>query len=324
MKNFLNKYSIALMAVLWIVTPLFIDNSYFIHIIFMVTIFAILASSLNIAVGITGLSNMSHATFFGIGAYAAAIASINFHFPFYVTLFIGGIIAMVFGLILGMPTLRLKGFYLALVTIGFGQVIRIVELNWMDVTNGPMGMPGIAGAVIGSYEFGHKEFIYYGFLVLLLTTVVTKRMLKSKIGRALVAIKNDQIVANALGVDVTKYKVLAFAISAFFAGMAGTIYAHYVTFVSPDSFTTADSTTILCMVILGGSGSILGPIIGAILLTLAPEALRFADLYRVVFIGIVMVVGIISKECNWWGIIVSKIKMLFPQKSDGNGVSLDE
>ena len=321
MKSLLNKYSIALMTLLWMIIPLFIKNVYIIHLAFMSTIFAILASSLNIAVGITGLSNMSHATFFGIGAYAAAITNINFHFPFYVTLFIGGFIALLFGLLLGIPTLRLKGFYLALVTIGFGQIIRIVELNWMSLTNGPMGLPGILGGSIGSYEFTPKTFIYYAFAILLLTVIITKRLLKSKTGRALMAIKNDEIVANALGVDVTRYKVLAFGISAFLAGMAGTVYAHYVTFVSPDSFTSADSTAILCMVILGGTGSILGPIIGAIVLTLAPEILRFANLYRVIFIGIVMVIGIISKDNNWWGIIQSKAKEFFVKKSNGNEVS---
>jgi branched-chain amino acid transport system permease protein len=291
---------------------------------FMTTIYAILASSLNIAVGITGLPNLSHATFFGIGAYVAAIGSLNFNLPFYVTLFIGGFIAMVFGVILGIPTLRLKGFYLALVTIGFGQVIRIVELNWMSVTNGPMGLPGISGAVIGSYELSPKAFIYYGFVILLIVSIITKRLLKSKIGRALMAIKNDEVVANALGVDVTKFKVFAFIISSFFAGMAGTVYAHYVTFVSPDSFTAADSTTVLCMVILGGMGTILGPVIGAIVLTIAPEALRFADLYRVVFIGMVMVVSIIFKECNCAEVIISKTKNLFSRQSNRDEVSLHD
>ncbi len=280
---------------LWAMIPVLTRNPYFRHMTFMVTMFAILASSLNIAVGYAGLSNMSHATFFGIGAYAAALLATKSHVPFYVTLFLGGFLALLFGLLLGIPTLRLKGFYLALVTIGFGQIVRMVELNWVSVTNGPMGIPGIPGALIGKFELSSALFNLYALLVLLLELVAMRRIAGSRIGRALFAIKNDQVAANALGVNVTYYKVLAFALSSFFAGMAGSIYAHYVTFVSPDSFTSADSITALCMVILGGP-TVFGPVLGALALVIVPELLRFADLYRVVFIGVAMVATVIIKE----------------------------
>ncbi|HHV79565.1 MAG TPA: branched-chain amino acid ABC transporter permease [Firmicutes bacterium] len=280
----------------WAVLPAVVKDPYVIHMLFMVTMFSILAVSLNIAVGYTGLSNLSHATFFGIGAYVAALLSIKTGASFLITLLAGGLVALGFGLLLGLPTLRLKGFYLALVTIGFGQIIRLTELNWISLTNGPMGIPGIPTARLAGYEFTPVAFNYYALVILLLEIEAVRRISDSRIGRALMAIKNDEIVANALGVNITYYKVLAFALSSLFAGMAGSIYAHYVTFVSPDSFTMADSVSILCMVILGGSGTLLGPVIGAVALVVIPELLRFASLYRMIFVGAAMVIGILVRE----------------------------
>lgn len=287
-----------------------VNNPYFLHMLFMLTIYSILTCSLQIAVGITGLSNLSHATFFGIGAYAAAITASKLGFPFYLTVLTAGLISLFFGLILGAPTLRLKGFYLALVTIGFGQIVRTVELNWISLTNGPMGIPGIPNAQLLSYSFSKRDFILYGLMLVAITQYITDRMLKAKLGRALGAIKSDEIVAKSLGVDVTKYKLIAFSISALFAGMAGSIYAHYISYVSPDSFTASDSITILCMVILGGSGTLYGPLLGTAILILSPEVLRFADLYRLIFVGVVMVITVISKENDWSGKLVTWIKKL--------------
>ncbi len=312
MKNLTNKKMLTCgvwlsLIAAWAVIPAVSKNAYVIHLLFSCAIFAILACSLNIVVGITGLPNMSHATFFGIGAYMAALLSIHFKVPFYVNLILGGLVSLLFGIALGLPTLRLKGFYLSLVTIGFGQIVRIVEINWVSLTRGPMGLPGIAGAKIGGYGFSKRDFIYYCMAVLAILIFTVRRMMNSKIGRALSAIKNDDIVAKSLGVNTTGYKAFAFSLSAFFAGMAGTIYAHYISFISPDSFTSADSTTILCMVILGGSGTLLGPVLGAIILTLAPEVLRFADMYRMVFVGVVMIVGVIAKECH----LQDRLKLAF-------------
>lgn len=286
---------------IWGLMAFFINNQYITHVIFLTVVYAILSSSLNLAVGITGLSSMSHAAFFSVGAYAAAITATRMGAPFYVTLILGGLLSMLSGVILGVPTLRLKGFYLALVTIGFGQIVRIIELNWISVTKGPMGIPGIPTAHIGSFRFNVDVYIIYAILVLLLTLLVTKNLLNSKIGRALRAISSDDVVAKSLGVNTNYYKVLAFGLSAFFAGMAGSIYAHYVTFVSPDTFTSSDSNTILCMVILGGSSSLLGPILSAILLVILPEVMRFAEMWRTVFVGVVMIFAIIAKETNLWG-----------------------
>ncbi len=284
----------------WIVVAAVIKNSYFIHMLFMATTYALLACALNIVVGITGLANMSQAAFFGIGAYTAALLATKFGAPFYINIIAAAVVSMLFGLAVGAPTLRLKGFYLSLVTIGFAQVLRIIEINWVSLTNGPMGITAIPGVSIGRYLFSKKAYIFYGLVVLLIILYVTKRLMASKIGRALSAIKNDEVAAKSLGINITYYKVLAFAMSSFFAGMAGSIYAQYTTFVSPDSFVQNDSTTLLCMVILGGSGTLFGPIFGAIVLIFVPEILRFADMYRLIFVGVVMIVGILAKEGQWF------------------------
>lgn len=299
-----------LFFVCWIIVTLLVKNSYVIHIIFMVSIYACLSASLNIAVGITGLSNMSHATFFGIGAYVAALLALKFNASFLITLVASGLVAMVFGLIIGAPTLRLKGFFLSLATISFGQLIRAIEISWTSLTNGPMGLKGVPGASIGSYSFSVKAYVFYALALIIICYYVSQRMLACKTGRAMMAIKSDDLVAKSLGINTTYYKVLAFAISALFAGMVGSIYAHRTMFVSPDSFTQTDSTTILCMVILGSSGSLLGPLVGAIILQVAPEVLRFADNLRLVFVGVVMILGVLSKELHWG----ERIKIFLSEK----------
>ena len=312
-----------LLFVIWGALAFIIKNQYLIHVLFLTVIYAILSSSLNLAVGITGLSSMSHASFFSVGAYAAAIASTLWGVPFYLTLILGGILALISGVILGAPTLRLKSFYLALVTIGFGQIVRIIQLNWVSVTKGPMGIPGISPASIGTYKFTPQSYIIYGLLILGLTLIVIKHLKESKTGRAFMAIASDEVVAKSLGVDISKYKVLSFALSAFFAGMAGSIYAHYVTFVSPDTFTAADSNTILCMVILGGSTTLIGPVLSAVLLVITPEVLRFADVWRTVFVGVVLIVVILAKETDFFVKLKIRIKskydMYFDKKKIGSG-----
>lgn len=310
-RAFVKRYPILPIVALCALAPLLSSSVYYVHMVFMCMMFGILASSLNIAVGMTGLSNLAHATFFGIGAYAAAILNTRFGVQFYVTLFAGALIAAIFGAILGIPTLRLKGVFLAMVTTGFGQIMRILEVNWVDLTRGPSGITGIGAAKVGEFRFTKVMYIWYALLILAFCMYLSKRIMHSKIGRALFSIKYDETVARSLGVNITRYKVEAYVLSAALAGMAGTIYAHYISFISPDSFTAADSTTVLCMCILGGAGSLVGPVIGAFVLTLAPELLRFADLWRIIFVGMVMVIGVIAQQNHWGMQVEDKVKKLF-------------
>lgn len=297
-RSIIKEQSLYVVILIGVLLSFVIKSNYYSHVLLMCIVYAILASSLNIAVGMTGLSNLAHATFFGIGAYAGALMNTHFGTQWYLTIFCGAIVAGVFGLILGMPTLRLKGVFLALATEGFGQIIRVVEINWQSLTHGASGIAGIATAQIGSFRFTRTSYLMMFLAILLLSMYITKRIMKAKMGRALFAIKHDETAAKSLGVNVTKYKVIAYVISAALAGLAGAAYAHYLTFISPDTFTAQDSTTILCMVILGGLGTLVGPVLGATVLTLIPEVFRFADLYRTIFVGIVMVIGVIYSFNN--------------------------
>ena len=304
----IKRNPILLVTIVGICLPLLTrTNPYYAQMVMMCIVFAILASSLNIAVGLTGLSNLSHATFFGVGAFVAAILNTRFHVPFYINMVAGGLVAMSFGWLLGAPTLRLKGVFLALVTFAFGGAMRVVEMNWMSLTNGPMGIRNIDAAKIGRWTFSNIAYIYCALALLVLTLYITDRIMKSKIGRAFFAIKYDETVGKSMGINLTKYKIGAYVLSACLAGMAGAMYAHYVSFVSPDTVTMADSISVLCMVILGGPGTLVGPVIGATILTLVPEIFRFAQLYRIVFVGVVMVVVLIGRENNWWSTISNKL-----------------
>ncbi len=292
-RHILSEYAMFVVVLIGVLLSVLIHNNYYTHILLMCIVYSILASSLNIAVGMTGLSNLCHATFFGIGAYACAILNSRFGVPWYVAMVCGAFFAGMFGLILGIPTLRLKGVFLAVATEGFGQIIRVTEINWQSLTNGASGIAGIAGASLFGTRFKRTAYLYVFLLLLLLSMYVTKRIMKAKIGRALFAIKYDETAAKSMGINVTYHKIVAYVICAAIAGLAGSVYANYLTFISPDTFTPQDSTTILCMVILGGLGTLVGPVVGAVILTLIPEIFRFADLYRTIFVGLIMVVGVI-------------------------------
>lgn len=290
------QVELGLVIFLGLLLPLILKSNFLIHLVFMVGIYGVLSVSLNIAIGYCGLANLAHGTFFGLGAYAAALSALNWGIPFYVTLIIGGLFALIFGILLGIPTLRLQGVFLALATIGFSQIIRMIQLNWLKVTRGPMGLPGIPGASILNFQFSIIGFCYYILFLLVILLIISWRLINSRIGRAFFATKNDPLAASSLGINVVYYKILAFAISSFIAGSAGSVYVHYVSFISPDTFTLNDSIIILCMVILGGSSKIFGPLLGAVALVLIPEIFRLAKEYRMIFIGVFIVVAVLLND----------------------------
>lgn len=295
MRLFSFQIKVSLIILIGLLLPLILKSSFIIHLVFLVGMYGILSLSLNISLGYCGLANLAHGTFFGLGAYTAALLALNWGIPFYINLIAGGLVAMFFSVLLGLPTLRLKGVYLALATLGFGQIIRLVLLNWITVTRGPMGLPGIPSASILNFQFSRITYCYYILFLLVIVIIVSRRIENSRIGRAFFAIKNDPLAANSLGVNVAYYKMLAFAISTFIAGSVGSVYAHYVSFISPDTFTLNDSITILCMVILG-LGKIFGVLLATVVLVIMPEVFRFAEGYRMVFVGGVIIVGILLTD----------------------------
>ncbi|MEG0579722.1 MAG: branched-chain amino acid ABC transporter permease, partial [Niameybacter sp.] len=269
--------------------------------------YIVLALSLNFVLGFAGQLSMGHAAFYAIGAYTVAILTVDFKVSFWIAIIIAAIIAGVFGFILGMPTLRLNGDYLAIVTIGFGEIVRLILVNWIGFTKGPSGIPGIPSpSIFGMKINTNTEYYYLILVIVILTIYVSYKLLNSRLGRGLIAIRDDEVAAQAMGVNVTFLKVMAFVLGAVIAGIAGGFFASFVHYVNPDNFTYMESVSILCMVVLGGLGSIPGVILGAVILTLLPEALRDVATYRYAIYGILLALMMIMRPQGM--ISMSKLK----------------
>ncbi|MDS1030919.1 branched-chain amino acid ABC transporter permease [Bacillota bacterium LX-D] len=256
----------------------FIFNDYNLRILISVGIYIIMALGLNLITGVTGQLSLGHAAFMSIGAYTSALISMKLGLPFGVALLAGALMASFFGVLVGFPTLRLTGDYLAIATLGFAEIVRVLLVN-MQFTGGALGLSPIP----------NKTNLYIVYLLVFVVIFAMYRIENSRVGRAFLAIREDEIAAEAMGIQTTKYKILAFAMGAFCAGLGGALYAHYITYINPIDFGFMKSIEILNMVVLGGMGSIPGTIIGASLLTLAPETLRFVDEYRMLFYGAMLI-----------------------------------
>ncbi len=288
LQNFDKKQSMAVLSVLLLILPVFL-NDYYVDILSLAGLYALLAVGLNITVGYTGLLDLGYAGFYGIGAYTYALLSP--FIGFWIGLPLGGGVAALFGMILGLITLRLRGDYLAIVTLGFVQIVYLVLNNWDSVTNGPNGILGIRQPEVAGFILRRPIHFYYLVLILLgVVAMAVHRLVGSQIGRAWMAIREDSIAAEAIGIPTTQIKVLAFALGAGVAGIAGVFFAARYTFVSPESFNFLESVRILSMVVLGGMGSLPGAILGAALLTLLPEVLRGMANYRMLIFGAALVV----------------------------------
>lgn len=285
-----------------VLMPLVITDDYVLRILIMSGIFVMLTLSLNLVTGFTGQFCLGWAAFYGIGAYTSALLTMKAGLSFWLAMPLGGLMAALFGLLLGLPTMRLKEIYLAITTLGFGEIIRLIMLNWTDLTRGSMGLPGIPAPSILSYEFSSNQSYYYFILALVLITVAAmRRLIDSRTGRALIAIREDELAAKSMGIDVTAYKMLAFAVGAFFAGLAGSFYAHYTSFIDPHTFSFTESIAILAMAVLGGLGSINGSILGAVILTVVPELLRGIAEYRLIVFGLIMMAVMLLRPQGIFG-----------------------
>lgn len=285
-----------------VLLPLVITDDYVLRILIMSGIFVMLTLSLNLVTGFTGQFCLGWAAFYGIGAYTSALLTMKAGLSFWLAMPLGGLMAALFGLFLGLPTMRLKEIYLAITTLGFGEIIRLIMLNWTDLTRGSMGLPGIPAPSILSYEISSNQAYYYFILALVLITVAAmRRLIDSRTGRALIAIREDELAAKSMGIDVTAYKMLAFAVGAFFAGLAGSFYAHYTSFIDPHTFSFTESIAILAMAVLGGLGSINGSIMGAVILTVVPELLRGIAEYRLIVFGLIMMAVMLLRPQGIFG-----------------------
>ncbi|MEW5782979.1 MAG: ABC transporter permease subunit [Pseudomonadota bacterium] len=296
---------IALVALALLALPLVLTQvgTAWVRITNLAILFVFLSLGLNIVVGMAGLLDLGYVAFYAVGAYTwALLASPHFdlHLPFWIILPLGALLACVAGAVLGAPTLRLRGDYLAIVTLGFGEIVRIFMNNLsapFNITNGPKGITRIDGMRIGDFNFtqtdtlfgiaftGPTKYYYLLLLLLLGVIVVNLRLQNSRIGRAWVAIREDEIAAKAAGINTRNVKLLAFAMGASFGGIAGGMFAAMQGFVSPESFVLNESIMILAMIVLGGMGNVWGVIAGALLLSFVPEFLRYSvePLQRAVF-----------------------------------------
>ena len=282
---------------------------YVLHILIIIGIYIILTLSLNLVVGFTGLPSLGHAAFYCTGAYVSALATKELGLSPWFGLVLGALSAMILGIIIGLPSLRLKGDYFALATFGFAIIVYSIIKNWVSLTNGSMGLSGIPqysfynGVLSGKIVFFIIVSVLSSF-----TIIIISRITNSPFGRILRSIREDETASKILGKETFKYKISAFCISAMFAGIAGSLYAHYISFIDPSSFTVMESITILLMVILGGMGSVFGSVVGAVTLVLFPEILRFIGLpspvaaqIRQVIYGLLLIILMIKKPFGVFG-----------------------
>jgi branched-chain amino acid transport system permease protein len=284
----------ALAAGAALVLPLVVADRYHVHLLVMAGIFVLMALGLDLVLGYLGELSLGHAAFFGIGAYTTAIVTRTFGVPFPVDLVLACVVSWAFGIVIGYPSLRLTGPYFAIVTFGFAEILRLVALNWIDVTRGPMGLPDVPGVQLLGVEFRTERQYYYLVLVLVaLAILVTRLLLASPLGHAFLAIRENEELATAVGVHAFRCKLVGFGIGMAFTGAAGAVYARYVHFVDPTALGFFYTYTVVAMVIVGGRGSVLGTLIGAVLFTVLPEYLRVAETYRLPAFGLLIVLAVV-------------------------------
>jgi branched-chain amino acid transport system permease protein len=288
--------------------PQFIEVKYYLHLSILALIWVIAAQGQNLIQGYTGYVSIVQAGFIGIGAYSTALMGIHFDLPVWLTILLAPLVTAAFAVGVGYPSLRVKGHYFAIVTLAFNLVIFIVLMNFTELTEGEAGITGIPkpGSPDGWLNWRDRETYYYFVLIVAaLMTGLAALIVRSRIGQILVAIRQNEDLVGAIGISAWKYKLFAFVTSAMFAGLAGAIYAHYQSFINPEIFGVAQSLDAILAVIIGGSGTIAGPVIGAFFVVFLPEYLRFADSFRLIIYGLVLVLATIFMPRGIVGVATS-------------------
>ena len=311
-------YRPALAAVtLFAVAFPFLFSSYQTNIMTTALMYVMLGLGLNIVVGLAGLLDLGYVAFYAVGAYSYALLNYHFGLGFWAILPVGALLGVLFGILLGFPVLRLRGDYLAIVTLGFGEIIRIILENWNEFSFGPSGIANIPRPGLFGIQMSLNEatiYLYFLMIVLCLFTIFVVNLLQdSRIGRAWIALREDEVACQAMGIDKTKTKLTAFALGAMWAGMVGVIFAAKTTFINPASFTFLESAMILSIVVLGGMGSIIGVILGAFILILTPEYLRAFSNYRMLLFGMTMVLMMVFRPQG----IVTNVRRIYKFRARG-------
>ncbi len=287
------KWTIGLVLLAVAISFPFGVDTYQTNIMITALMYVVLGLGLNIVVGMAGLLDLGFVAFYAVGAYSYALLNSHFGLGFWAVLPIAGCFAATAGILLGFPVLRLRGDYLAIVTLGFGEIIRLVLENWNEFSSGPSGISNISRPGLLGIELSLDHSILYLYYLMIAFVIVTifivNRLQDSRLGRAWIALREDEIACQAMGVDKRKTKLVAFSLGAFWAGIMGVVFAAKTTFINPASFTFLESAIILAIVVLGGMGSIVGVILGALILVLMPEYLRALSEYRMLAFGGILV-----------------------------------
>lgn len=297
--------------------PQLIAVKYYMHLSILALIWVIAAQGQNLIQGYTGYVSIVQAGFLGIGAYSTALLGIHYDLPVWLTILMAPIVTALFAICVGYPSLRVKGHYFAIVTLAFNMVIFIVLMNFTELTQGEAGITGIpkpGGGRDGLINFHDRQVYYYFVLIMaILMTVVAALIARSRIGQILVSIRQNEDLVTAIGIAAWKYKLFAFVSAAMFAGLSGALYAHYQSFINPEIFGVAQSLDAILAVIIGGSGTIAGPVVGAFFVVFLPEYLRFADSYRLIIYGLILILatifmprGIVGIVGEAWGRLTKK------------------
>jgi branched-chain amino acid transport system permease protein len=293
-----NQVILGVVILFAIALPFFLPKSH-LHLAVIIGIHAILALSLGLVIGFVGQLSLCHAGFYGIGAYASALLTSS-HCPFWLALPASGLISGLLGLLIGIPSLQTRGIYFSITTLSFGVIIAMVLNNWISLTNGPDGLSGLVSPepipLFGWGTLSFKNPVSYYFLVALFlgfTIFVLHRLLHSRVGRAFIGVRDNEVLAGSLGIHPLRYKLTAFIVGAVFAGWAGSLYAHYLRYICPKDFSFAESFDLLVMVVVGGAQTILGPIIGALFILALPKFFGFEPVYGRVAFGMILIIVMI-------------------------------
>jgi branched-chain amino acid transport system permease protein len=309
-------------ATLAIVLPLIINltGAYWMHILVLIGIYAILATSLNLIMGYTGQADLAHSALYGVGAYTSGLLAIRLGINFWITLPIAGVVAVAIGSILGLVTLKLRGTYFALACSAFLYLMIMIFTNLRNFTGGIQGLIFIPAASIGGFVVHQSDKIIWTYIVfgiLLLTIFIIDRIVHSRVGRAFIAIREDEDLAKSTGVNTFWYKMIAFIVATFFAGVAGALFATYNTMVTPDNFSITVFFMIVAACFIGGLGTLLGPVIGAIFVILLPELLRVTGQYYFVIFGAIIILVTIFAPNGIMGLITSVKKKFTAARRQG-------
>lgn len=281
-----------LLVVLTGLIPVVTVQPYYTHILTVTLVWVVLSQGLNLIQGFTGYISLAQATFMGVGAYVSGLAVRHLEVPVFAGMLLGVLAAGLVGFFLSVPALRTKGHYFAITTMALSVVATIIMRNWRSVTGGTQGLPGVPrpAFAIGPLDLSSRQgYFYFCLIMAVLVTLFIARLKTSRYGRAFMAIRESEQLAWAVGVDIQKFKTISFTVSAMVGGISGGMYAHFINFVNPSPFDLANSLNAILAVILGGSGTVLGPILGSTLIVFVPEYLRVADAYRLVIYGVMLI-----------------------------------